>query len=82
MKFKTVVAATLAVVLSSASALAESVTIEVGYPYSALFDVTFKRMMPLFKKAHPDIEVKFCNTTVGILEAKKAEPNLLVTIWY
>ena len=59
MKFKTVIAATLAVVMSSASALAGSVTIEVGYPYSALFDVTFKRMMPLFKKAHPDIEVKF-----------------------
>lgn len=59
MKLKTVLAATLVVALSSASALAESVTIEVGYPYSALFDVTFKRMMPLFKKAHPDIEVKF-----------------------
>jgi multiple sugar transport system substrate-binding protein len=38
---------------------AQSVTIEVGYPYSSLFDVTFKRIMPLFKKAHPDIEVKF-----------------------
>lgn len=59
MKLKTVLAATLVVAMSSASALAESVTIEVGYPYSALFDVTFKRMMPLFKKAHPDIDVKF-----------------------
>jgi len=36
-----------------------AVTIEVGYAYSALFDTTFKRMMPLFKKAHPDINVKF-----------------------
>ena len=40
-------------------AWAENVTIEVGYPYSSLFDVTFERIMPLFKKAHPDIDVKF-----------------------
>jgi multiple sugar transport system substrate-binding protein len=35
------------------------VEIEVGYAYSALFDVTMERMMPEFKKAHPDIDVKF-----------------------
>ena len=40
-------------------AVAETVTIEVGYPYSALFDVTFQRIYPLFREAHPDIEVKF-----------------------
>ena len=60
MKFKTVLAATVA--CSRFLRLPHwriSVTIEVGYPYSALFDVTFKRMMPLFKKAHPDIDVKF-----------------------
>lgn len=46
-------------VLSTAAFSAQAVTIEVGYPYSALFDVTFQRMMPLFKEAHPDIDVKF-----------------------
>jgi multiple sugar transport system substrate-binding protein len=35
------------------------VEIEVAYAYSALFDVTMERMMPEFKKAHPDIDVKF-----------------------
>ena len=38
---------------------AQAVEIEVGYAYSALFDVTMERMMPEFKKAHPDIDVKF-----------------------
>ena len=38
---------------------AEPQTIEVGYPYSALFDVTFDRIMPLFNAQHPDITVKF-----------------------
>ena len=38
---------------------AHAVEIEVGYAYSALFDVTMERMMPEFKKAHPDINVKF-----------------------
>jgi len=30
-------------------AQADNVTIEVGYPYSALFDVTFERMMPTMR---------------------------------
>ena len=38
---------------------AHAVEIEVAYAYSALFDVTMERMMPEFKKAHPDIDVKF-----------------------
>lgn len=59
MKFRTAVAALLASTIVASPALAEKVTIEVGYPYSALFDVTFKRIMPLFKKQHPNIEVKF-----------------------
>lgn len=59
MKRQTTLAAIFAGSLFAAAPAAEAVTIEVGYPYSALFDVTFKRMMPLFKKAHPDIEVKF-----------------------
>ena len=59
MNLKATLAAILAIAISSTSSLAGPVTIEVGYPYSALFDVTFKRIMPQFKKAHPDINVKF-----------------------
>ena len=36
-----------------------AVDIEVGYPYSHLFDVTFEKVMKDFKKAHPDINVTF-----------------------
>ena len=59
MKRQTALAAIFAGSLIAAASAAQAVTIEVGYPYSALFDVTFKRMMPLFKKAHPGIDVKF-----------------------
>ncbi len=38
---------------------AKSIEIEVAYPYSGLFDVTFQAIMPEFEKAHPDIQVKF-----------------------
>jgi len=31
---------------------------------------------------HPDIEAKFSNTTVGIVEGKRAEPHLIITVWY
>ena len=31
---------------------------------------------------HPDIEVKFSNTTVGVVEGKRAEPHLIITVWY
>lgn len=54
--FATVVAA-MTVALSAPQALA--VEIEVGYPYSHLFDVTFQKIMKDFSKAHPDIQVKF-----------------------
>lgn len=37
----------------------EKVVVEFGYPYSHLFDVTYKAMMPAFKKKHPNIEIKF-----------------------
>jgi len=37
----------------------QAVEIEVGYPYSHLFDVTYEKIMKDFKKAHPDIQVKF-----------------------
>ena len=38
---------------------AKSIEIEVAYPYSGLFDVTYQAIMPEFEKAHPDIQVKF-----------------------
>ncbi len=44
---------------------AEPVTIEFAYPYSHLFDVTYKAVMPKFKEAHPNIEVKFRATYEG-----------------
>ncbi len=47
MKLNTALAAILAGTLAIASSAAEAVTIEVGYPYSALFDVTFERIYPL-----------------------------------
>ncbi len=59
MKRSTALAAVLSGTFAASAAWAENVTIEVGYPYSALFDVTFERIIPLFKEAHPDIDVKF-----------------------
>jgi len=44
------------------STAASAVEIEVGYPYSHLFDVTYEKIMKDFKKAHPDIDVKFRST--------------------
>lgn len=44
----------------ASSAIAdETVTIEFAYPYSHLFDVTYEKIMPAFKAAHPNIDVKF-----------------------
>ena len=31
---------------------------------------------------HPEIEIKFASTTVGVWEAKHAEPNLIITVFY
>ena len=31
---------------------------------------------------HPDVEVKFAETTVGVVEGKRAEPHLIITVWY
>ena len=59
MKLKTALTVALAATVALTVTVAQAVTIEVGYPYSSLFDVTFKRIYPMFKKAHPDIEVKF-----------------------
>ncbi len=59
MKLKHTLAALTAAGMTTVGSAASAIEIEVGYPYSALFDVTFERMIPEFNKAHPDIEVKF-----------------------
>lgn len=59
MKHSKIITSLLAGCLMTMTSVAQAVTIEVGYAYSALFDVTFKRMLPLFNEAYPDIEVKF-----------------------
>jgi len=54
---KRILSLAAAAVIYSTSAFA--VEIEVGYPYSHLFDVTYEKIMKDFKQAHPDIDVKF-----------------------
>lgn len=49
------VALTTAITFSQASAI----EIEVAYPYSHLFDVTYEKIMKDFSKTYPDIQVKF-----------------------
>lgn len=55
---KRLISMTAAAVLASGSA-AYAVDIEVAYPYSHLFDVTYEKIMKDFKKDHPNINVKF-----------------------
>ena len=59
MKRSTLLALMLTTSVSSAAMAQDKVTIEFAYPYSHLFDVTYEAMMPAFKEAHPNIEVKF-----------------------
>ena len=59
MQVKLALAVIFAATVALTSSVASAVTIEVGYPYSSLFDVTFKRIYPMFQKAHPGIDVKF-----------------------
>ncbi|OHB63021.1 MAG: hypothetical protein A2Y77_10760 [Planctomycetes bacterium RBG_13_62_9] len=33
-------------------------------------------------KDNPDVVVKLTNTIMGEVQAKKTEPNILITIWY
>jgi hypothetical protein len=33
-------------------------------------------------EAHPEVEVKFCNTTVHVFEGKIREPALVLNMWY
>ena len=32
--------------------------------------------------AHPDVEVKFVTSTVGVFEGKIREPALVLNLWY
>ena len=32
--------------------------------------------------SHEDVEVKFTNTTIGVVEGKRTEPHLIVNVWY
>jgi len=59
MHLKTIFAVFLTASAMLITSVSQAVTIEVGYPYSSLFDVTFKKIYPMFREAHPDIEVKF-----------------------
>ena len=59
MQVKFVFAAVFTALVLLVSSAVSAVTIEVGYPYSALFDVTIKdTIVPMFEKAHPGIKVK------------------------
>lgn len=62
--FKRILAA-VALAAGMVSTSAQAVEIEVAYPYSHLFDVTFEKIMKDFKKKHPDIKVKFRATYDG-----------------
>lgn len=55
----TMIAAIVAAGFSSAAMAADKIVVEFAYPYSHLFDVTYKAMMPAFQAKHPNIEIKF-----------------------
>ena len=56
MQVKFVFTAVFAALVLFVSSAASAITIEVGYPYSALFDVTIKdTIVPMFEKANPGI---------------------------
>ena len=63
MQVKFVFTAVFAAVVLFVSSAASAITIEVGYPYSALFDVTIMdTIVPMIEKAHPGIQVKLRST--------------------
>ena len=31
---------------------------------------------------HEDVEIKFTNATIGVVEGKRSEPHLIITVWY
>ena len=59
MRIKFIITSIFAVSVFFLSTVASAITIEVGYQYSSLFDVTIKdSIVPMFEKAHPGIKVK------------------------
>ena len=54
------------------ASIVQAVTIEVGYAYSSLFDVTFKRIYPMFRKASAKqddqgvVTVNWCTRKDGV----------------
>lgn len=38
--------------------------------------------MTKWLKDNPDISIKRTNTVVGHIQAKKTEPNIIITVWY
>jgi hypothetical protein len=33
-------------------------------------------------ESHPDVEVKFCTSTIGMWDGKLKEPTLILNVWY
>lgn len=62
---KKMVFASVAVAMLFTGSQASAVEIEVAYPYSHLFDVTYEKIMKDFSKKYPDIQVKFRATYEG-----------------
>jgi multiple sugar transport system substrate-binding protein len=56
---KTLLPLSTALIAAMATTQAHAVDIEVGYAYSATFDLTFEQIMQEFAKSHPDITVTF-----------------------
>lgn len=59
MKANLNLAATVLIASALGASSAQAVEIEVAYPYSHLFDVTYEKILKDFSAAHPDITVKF-----------------------
>ncbi|GIT73700.1 MAG: hypothetical protein Ct9H300mP28_35140 [Pseudomonadota bacterium] len=60
MQIKFLFSAVFAALVLFVSSAASAITIEVGYPYSALFDVTIKdNIVPMLKKLTPGLRSNF-----------------------
>ena len=58
MKRSIIAAVMFAAGLASPALAEDRITVEFAYPYSHLFDVTYEKILPKFKEAHPNIDVK------------------------
>ncbi|MDF1750641.1 MAG: ABC transporter substrate-binding protein [Alphaproteobacteria bacterium] len=66
---RTLAAAILLSAATISNAMAEEkVTVEFAYPYSHLFDVTYEKILPKFKEAHPNIDIVMRATYEGYEE--------------